>query len=101
MQSQTRAPLADNISTASHVYGEIIELIATGGGPATIIAFRPSAAMHDRVYELIERKRDGNLTREEADEMSHYIELEHIVRMAKIRARFIAENQTAVRPDVA
>ncbi len=71
----------------SSAYSELIDLIALGGGPEAVIAFRPSDATQDRAYELIYKERDGRITPGELAELSHYVELEHILRLAKLKAR--------------
>jgi len=73
----------------------MIELIAQGGGPASVVTFRPSDVAQERVYELIERKRDGTITGDESNQLFHYTELEHILRMAKIRARAVLQENSA------
>ncbi len=77
------------------VYDEFIQLIAQGGGPEAVVSFRPSEATQHRAYELVDRKREGSLTPEEESELSHFVQLEHLVRMAKTRARMI---QTRASP---
>ena len=100
MQTQSAERVGDKVSVFGNVYSEMIDLIAQGGGPASVIAFRPSDAAQEQVYEMIERKRDGTLTPEEANQLLHYTELEHILRMAKIRARLAVGGVTAT-PTVA
>lgn len=46
------------------------------------------------VAELIEREEDSRLNPEESAELSHFLELEHILRMAKAKARLILANQS-------
>lgn len=75
--------------TQGMVYDEFIQLIAQGGGPESIITFRPSEALQKRAYDLLDRQRSGTLTHEEQRELDHFVQLEHLVRMAKIRARMI------------
>jgi hypothetical protein len=36
---------------------------------------------------LIEQEKDSGLSAEEKAELDHFLELEHILRMAKVRAR--------------
>ena len=43
--------------------------------------------MRDRVADLIYREKLGTLQAGELDELNHFMELEHIMRMAKARAR--------------
>lgn len=72
---------------ASRAYEEVIDFIAAGSSPSKVIAFRPSAAAKARVADLIAREREGLLTPDEASELEHYMQLEHIMRLAKARAR--------------
>jgi hypothetical protein len=86
----------DKGRTKSIVYDEFIQLIAQGGGPETVVAFHPSDSAQQRAYELVDRKRTGSLTPEEESELSHFLQLEHLVRMAKIRARMIQAGTTPI-----
>ncbi|MCP4702543.1 MAG: hypothetical protein GY862_37645 [Gammaproteobacteria bacterium] len=67
-------------------YEEIIDLIAAGTTPAKVIAFRPSPETKLRVGELIRREKTAGLSAEETSELDHYLELEHLMRLAKARA---------------
>ncbi len=71
------------------IYLELVDFVASGTTPEDIINFRPSAEAEQRVQDLIERERESQLTAEEAAELSHFLELEHILRMAKAKARQI------------
>ncbi len=73
-------------------YEEIIELIATGSSPQTISDFTPSRETKFRVSELLQKEKEEFLTPEEQSELNHYMEIEHIMRMAKSRARQILQN---------
>ena len=75
------------MSAVSPAYFEIIEFIASGTTPDAVVHFRPSSEAQQRVAELIERERDGSLSTEEKAELDHFVELEHILRMAKAKAR--------------
>jgi hypothetical protein len=70
-------------------YLEIIDFIAAGTTPQTIVDYRPSLEAQQRVTELIAREKEGGLSPEEQSELDHFIDLEHILRMAKGRARQI------------
>ena len=72
---------------ASPIYEEIVDFFAAGTTPDRIVAFRPSAETKDRVAELIRREKDSDLTSDETAELEHYLQLEHIMRLAKARAR--------------
>lgn len=79
---------------ASRAYEEVIDFIAAGSSPSKVIAFRPSDAARARVAELIAREKEGELTPDETSELDHYIQLEHIMRLAKARARkYLSSNE--------
>jgi hypothetical protein len=72
---------------AARSYDEIIDFIAAGTTPEAVIAFRPSAAVQERVATLVERSKAGGISPEEQSELEDYLQLEHIMIMAKARAR--------------
>lgn len=72
---------------ATKSYEEIIDFIAGGTTPESVVAFRPSDAVRQRVAELAERANDGSISLEERSELDDYLQLEHIMIMAKARAR--------------
>jgi hypothetical protein len=69
------------------VYDEVIDFIAAGSTPGRVAAFRPSKAARARVAELLAGEQEHSLSGEEASELQHYLELEHLMRLAKARAR--------------
>jgi hypothetical protein len=70
-------------------YLEIIDFIAGGTTPETVASYRPSPEAQQRVAELIARAKEGGLSPEEDSELDRFMDLEHILRMAKARARQI------------
>jgi hypothetical protein len=72
---------------ATKSYEEIIDFIAAGTTPEAVVAFHPSEAVQQRVSELIARSRDGSISAEEQSELEDFLKLEHIMIMAKARAR--------------
>ena len=77
------------MSTSTPAYFEIVDFIAAGTTPEGVAHFRPSPESQQRVAELIEREKGTGLSTEERAELDHFMELEHILRMAKARARQI------------
>jgi hypothetical protein len=71
----------------TRVYEEIIEFIAAGTTPSGIVAFQPSEEAKARVADLIHREKPTGLSPEETAELNHYLQLEHLMRLAKARAR--------------
>ena len=72
-------------------YDEVIDFIAATN-PDKVLAFRPSEATMQRVSELIYREKTTGLAAEEKAELHHYMWLEHVMRMAKIRARQLLQS---------
>ncbi len=68
-------------------YDEVIEFIAAGTSPRSVADYRPSDEARARVFDLVTRSKTTGLTPEEASELQHYVQLEHIMRLAKARAR--------------
>ena len=73
--------------STNRVYEEVIDFIAAGTNPGNLIAFQPSAEAKQRVAYLIEQEKSDTLSSDEKSELDHYIQLEHIMRLAKVRAR--------------
>lgn len=67
-------------------YDEVLDFLLTAPSAEEIIAFRPSAEAQARISELLEANRD-NLTLEEQAELEEFAQVEHFVRMLKIKAR--------------
>ncbi len=68
------------------VYDEIIDFIAAGTTPQSIIDFKLSTAAQDRLEDLVYRHKIGEMTPEEKRELDHFLTLEHIMTLAKTRA---------------
>jgi len=68
-------------------YDEIIEFIASGTSPGSVITFKPSESAKIRVEELIFREKTAGLSTDEKSELDLYMQLEHLMRLAKARAR--------------
>ena len=68
-------------------YDEVVDFLAAGVTPGSLVAFRPSEATRARVAELIGREKNDGLSPEETAELDDYMQLEHLMRLAKARAR--------------
>jgi hypothetical protein len=69
------------------VFDEIIDFITSGPMPQDIIAFKPSEQLVKRIEVLLERKRKEALSDADREELEQYMVIEHIMRLAKARAR--------------
>ena len=47
----------------------------------------------DFIADLIHREKMAELTAEETTELNHYLQLEHLMRLAKARARHHLKNE--------
>jgi hypothetical protein len=74
---------------AEPVYFELADFVAAGSTPEQVAMFKPSAEAQARVSDLLERERNSCLSPEESAELNHFLELEHILRIAKARARLV------------
>lgn len=72
---------------ASRAYEETIDFIAAGASSREIAEYRASDAARARVAELLARSNSDTLTPDEASELQSYLHLEHLMRLAKARAR--------------
>jgi len=73
--------------TLTRAYNEIVDFIAAGNSPQSVSEFRPSDETRSRVLELMTHAKSETLTTDEASELEHYLQLEHLMRLAKARAR--------------
>lgn len=69
-----------------HIYNEIVDFIAEAN-PQSVLAFKASDSTNQRVTTLLEKEREGSITIAEKEELDHYLMMEHIMRLAKAKAR--------------
>lgn len=72
--------------TIYSVYDQVADLLATLD-PDKVLAMKASDEMQARFNELAEKSADGGLTKVEKDELDHYVVLERLMRLAKIRSK--------------
>ncbi|WP_375444641.1 hypothetical protein [uncultured Fibrella sp.] len=76
-----------------NVHADLINLIAPGVTPAQIIDFKPSEEAQSQLSELLYKNRTTRLSVEEERELERFKDMEHIIRMAKARARKYVEKR--------
>ena len=67
-------------------YEELVQFIAALS-PREVVDFKPSETARARVWDLLEREKAAPLPADEKSELDHYLEIEHLMRLAKARAR--------------
>lgn len=67
-------------------YEEVADFIAALD-PSKLFGLKPSSTVQARVEELINSKKENGLSTENQYELDRYLALEHLVALAKARAR--------------
>jgi hypothetical protein len=73
--------------TEIRAYEEFVEFVAAGPSSESVASFQPSESSRLRVLDLVSREKTTGLNREERSELDHYLQFEHLMRLAKARAR--------------
>jgi hypothetical protein len=74
-------------SAVTKVYEEIVDFIARGSTPAEVATFEASPEVRARVRELIDLEKGGTIEAEQRAELDQFMQLEHVMRLAKAKAR--------------
>ena len=74
-------------------YEEIVDFIASGTTPVRVAHFEASPEAKAQVADLIEREKTTGLSAEETSELDYFLKMEHLMRLAKARARAYCPNE--------
>ena len=66
---------------------ELVDFLVGNIPSAKLAGFRASEETRRRVWELIEKEKDAGLLPEEKIELDDYLKLEHLLVLAKAKAR--------------
>jgi hypothetical protein len=69
------------------IFDEIIDFIISIPPLEQILAFQPSPAACHRLAELLHKKQSDSLSMIEKQELDQFILVEHLMRLAKARAK--------------
>lgn len=72
------------------VYDEIVDFIAAGATSDAVSRFQPSQRAKDYVADLIRKEKSEGLTPDESSELEHFMLFEHVMRLAKARAKMFS-----------
>src|SRR4051794_33760451 len=78
---------AEHMSAPDPAYREVIDFLASGTTPESLVHFRPSESVQARVADLIARDHEGALSHCEKQELADFLQLEHLMILAKAQAR--------------
>lgn len=68
-----------------NVYDQIAELIANLN-PVKVMELKADEELQSRFENLVRKSKESQLDLQEKDELDHYIVLERLIRLAKIRS---------------
>ena len=68
-----------------NVYDQVAELMANLN-PTKVMAMKADDELQARFEDLVEKSKYSQLNVQEKDELDHYIVLERLIRLAKIRS---------------
>ncbi len=76
-------------------FEEIVQFIADAVGPEKLGAFKPSKAAENRVGELLVKQKQGSLSSRESEELQLFVQLDHVMSLAKAKARIRTRSSAA------
>ena len=80
------------MTTIYSVYDQIAGLLAQLE-PEKILAIRASAEMQARFDTLVEKSKQQQISAKEKDELNHFIVLERLFRLSKIKAHIAQKSK--------
>lgn len=83
-----------NAPMKTEIYEDVVNFIVDKLPPAEVISFRPSPNAQQRFEELSQAIKSGQATPDERAEMEECLRLEHLMQLAKARARAKVTEQT-------
>jgi hypothetical protein len=79
--------------SANFAYDEIAGFIASMD-PQKLIQFKASEKLQQRVDDLLYKNTEGQITEEERSELEHFLVIDNIISLAKLRAQKLLNQQT-------
>lgn len=68
-------------------YEEFVDFLVGGTTPQSVLDYRPSDTTKARVADLLRRQKTTSLSLDETAELNQHLQIEHLMRLAKARAR--------------
>ena len=68
-------------------FDEIIDFLISSPLPENVLSFKPSWETQMKLNNLVQKNEEGNLEVEEAKELEQFLMIEHLLRLAKIKAK--------------
>lgn len=78
----------------TEIFDDLVNFLVDKLPPEEVISFRPSPRAQERFNALLQAIQAGTATPDECAEMEQNVQLEHLMQLAKARARIkVAETQ--------
>jgi hypothetical protein len=84
------------LHSMTKAFEEIVDFVAAGASRQEVLRFQASDETIARVEQLIRKEKSDGLMPEESSELDDYLRLEHLMRMAKTRARALAGHERSL-----
>lgn len=82
------------MNASEPVYMELVDFVARGSTPEEVANFRPSPEAQKRVAELLQKQRESQLTDDESSELDGFVQIEHILGLARAKAQLILASRS-------
>jgi len=74
-------------TTVVPIHQEMIDFLATSPTLEQVVDFKISEAAQERLEDLLDKNREGELTEEEQAELDRYFQYRHVMILLKASAR--------------
>ena len=88
--------ISPQVAGITPIYAELVDFLVAEN-PERFAQFQTTEKVRERVWELVRREKNGDISAQEKAELDTYAQLEHVMRLAKAQARL----NIALRPDAA
>lgn len=68
------------------IYDEFIDFIAQGANPEDVTKFQFSESTKEQIEDIVDRAKNGDLTKEEQQELDELLVVEHLITLTKAKA---------------
>lgn len=76
-----------SIASPITLFDEVLDFLASTPTPQQIIEFQPPDSLQERMSDLLERNRQGQLSPDKQDELDEFLRMNRFMSRLKLRAR--------------
>lgn len=69
----------------NETYRHVLEFLASTPSPEAILSFKVTTATQERISDLLEKNREGQLTPAESAELDEYVRIDNLISLLKTR----------------